>query len=83
MPQIYFYVSEQMAERVHQEAKAAGLAISQYLAKVVKREFHPGWPEGYFEEVVGGWQGEPLLREVQGDYETRDPLHFSGSGRKI
>lgn len=21
------------------------------------------WPPGYFEEVVGGWQGDPLTRE--------------------
>jgi hypothetical protein len=32
------------------------------------------WPEGFFEAVAGGWQGEPLMRESQGDYETRDNL---------
>jgi hypothetical protein len=32
------------------------------------------WPEGFFEAVAGGWQGEPLVREPQGDYETRDDL---------
>jgi hypothetical protein len=30
------------------------------------------WPEGFFEEVVGGWQG-PLERPDQGRFEsTRD-----------
>jgi hypothetical protein len=32
------------------------------------------WPEGFFEVVAGGWQGKPLVREPQGDYETRDDL---------
>jgi hypothetical protein len=27
------------------------------------------WPEGFFEEVVGGWQGE-LERPDQGSFES-------------
>ena len=34
----------------------------------------PGWPAGFFEEVAGGWQGEPLVREDQGQYEVRKEL---------
>ncbi len=30
-----------------------------------------GWPLGFFEETEGCWAGEPLVREPQGDYETR------------
>jgi hypothetical protein len=30
-----------------------------------------GWPIGFFEETVGCFQGEPLLREPQGEYEER------------
>lgn len=33
-----------------------------------------GWQPGFFEEVVGGWVGEPLVREKQGDYEVREKL---------
>jgi len=33
-----------------------------------------GWPPGFFQEVAGGWQGEPLIREEQGEYEIRDEL---------
>lgn len=33
-----------------------------------------GWIPGFFEEVIGGWVGEPLEREEQGKYETREPL---------
>lgn len=76
MPQLHFYVPEKTAERVRQEADAAGLSVSQYLAEVVKREFHPEWPKGFFEEVVGGWQGEPLQRGEQGDFDRRDSLQL-------
>ncbi|MBW4567168.1 MAG: hypothetical protein KME31_03850 [Tolypothrix carrinoi HA7290-LM1] len=30
-----------------------------------------GWMPGFFEEVIGGWVGEPLERAEQGEYETR------------
>ena len=65
MPQLHFYVPEQVADRIRQEAKVVDLPVSQYLAGVVRRELNPQWPAGYFEEVVGGWQGEPLQRAEQ------------------
>lgn len=33
-----------------------------------------GWPPGFFEEVAGGWAGEPLVRDERGEYETREQL---------
>lgn len=33
-----------------------------------------GWPPGFFEQTAGAWAGEPLVREPQGEYETRDKL---------
>ncbi len=33
-----------------------------------------GWPSGFFEEVAGGWRGELLVREDQGEYEVREEL---------
>ncbi|OGG51978.1 MAG: hypothetical protein A3F84_15280 [Candidatus Handelsmanbacteria bacterium RIFCSPLOWO2_12_FULL_64_10] len=33
-----------------------------------------GWPPGFFERTAGAWQGEPLVREPQGEYEDRDKL---------
>jgi hypothetical protein len=47
----------ELAERIQQEAKAAVMSVSRYLANLVKREIVTDWPEGYFEEVVGGWRG--------------------------
>jgi len=32
------------------------------------------WIPGFFEEVIGGWVGELLIREPQGEYETRETL---------
>ena len=29
------------------------------------------WPEGFFEEVVGGWKGEPIERPEQAPLELR------------
>ena len=39
-------------------------------------EPHPfkDWPVTFFTEVVGGWEGLPLVREPQGTYETRSKL---------
>ena len=31
-----------------------------------------GWPPGFFENVVGGWQGERLKRECEGECEARE-----------
>jgi hypothetical protein len=33
-----------------------------------------GWMPGFFEEVIGGWVGEPLTRPEQGEYENREQL---------
>jgi hypothetical protein len=33
-----------------------------------------GWPPEFFENVVGGWQGERLKRESEGRYEAREDL---------
>jgi len=32
------------------------------------------WPPGFFENVVGGWQGERLERDFQGEYEERERM---------
>lgn len=32
------------------------------------------WPPGFFEEVIGGWEGEKLTRSPQPDYPVREEL---------
>jgi hypothetical protein len=33
-----------------------------------------GWSPGFFERTAGAWEGEPLKREEQGEYEQREVL---------
>ena len=74
MPQLHLYLPESDAIKIRQRAKRVGLSISQYLAELVKREIQSAWPEGFFDHVVGGWQGAPLQRPAQLPFESRKPL---------
>jgi len=74
MPQLHLYVSDKLAARAREMAERKGVSLSRYLADVVRRDVGEGWPEGFFEEVLGGWQGEPLMRPLQGQLEQRDAL---------
>jgi len=68
------YIPDDLAERIQREAQSADMSVSRYLAELVRREMSPDWPEGYFDEVVGGWVGEALERPPQGNLEQREPL---------
>jgi hypothetical protein len=59
---------------VQRRAAAAGVSTSRYLADLIKEKVGADWPAGYFEKVVGGWQGDPLERPAQGEFESRDLL---------
>lgn len=74
MPQLHVYVPETVARLLRARARALGLTVSRYLATVVRRDLGDGWPLGYFDQVVGRWQGKALRRAPQGSYERREPL---------
>ncbi|MBN1865667.1 hypothetical protein JW916_00090 [Candidatus Sumerlaeota bacterium] len=74
MSQLHFYVPDETAKALRERARAAGLSVSRYLATVVRRDLGEGWPKGYFDKVVGGWQGKPLRRASQGALEKRETL---------
>jgi hypothetical protein len=74
MPQLQFYVPDEVAEKIRQEARAANMSVSRYLASLVKRAVASDWPADFIEEVVGGWTGEPLQRPLQGEFEPREKL---------
>ncbi|MGD2158055.1 MAG: hypothetical protein PVG32_14360 [Anaerolineales bacterium] len=74
MPQLHLYVSDDLAEKIKHEAQAADMSVSRYIANLVKREVFNDWPEMFFEEVVGGWVGDPLQRPPQGEFERREFL---------
>ena len=55
------------------KARAARLPVSKYLALLVKKDLENQWPDAYF-ELFGGWEGEPLERPDQGEFEERKGL---------
>ena len=78
MPQLHFYVPDPVAKKIKERAATYGVSTSKYLAELVQRDLDiTEWPEGFFDDVVGGWQGEPLQRPSQGDFETRDTLQVN------
>ncbi len=74
MPQLHFYVPDNVAIEVRRRADAHGLTMSRYVAQLVRREVSDAWPEGYFDSIVGGWKGDPLKRPPQLQAERRDEL---------
>ncbi len=74
MTQLLIEVSDPIAEQLRRRAEAQELTVSQYLVNLLCRELSEEWPPGFFEEVVGGWQGEPVDRPPQGTYERRERL---------
>jgi hypothetical protein len=74
MAQLHFYIPRELEERVRERAKARGISVSRYLAQIVRRHVECGWPEDFFQDVVGGWKGRPLKRVEQGKLEVREEL---------
>ena len=72
MPQLYTYVPKSLAARVTARAKARGVAVSRYLADLIRHDVELGWPDGFFDRVAGGWKGRPLRRAPQGRPEDRE-----------
>jgi hypothetical protein len=73
MPQLNCYVPEDVAEKVRAAASREGKPVSRYLAELVRRDVGVGWPEGYFERVLGSWQGK-LERPDDPPPQERDGL---------
>ena len=77
---MHLYVPDTTAELLRERARGRGLTLSRYLAEVVKREADEGgWPENFFGDVLGAWEGD-LRRGPQGSYEEREDLS-GGPGR--
>lgn len=74
MPQLHLYVSDQTAAEIQRLARAAGVSVSKYLARIVSERTGQGWPTGWFDHVPGGWCGEPLESPTQGTFEARQDL---------
>ncbi len=74
MAQLHFYVPDEVAAEIRARADAAGTSASKFVADLVTRQLKGGWPPGFFDEVVGSWEGDPLTRPDQGEFEKRRPL---------
>jgi len=74
MPQLHLYLPKDLADEIAERARDRGTSVSRVLVEIVTRELSRGWPEGFFQEIVGGWAGEPLHRPPQPPIEERDHL---------
>ena len=74
MPQLHFYVPDDVAEQIKARAAQAKLPISRYVADLVKRDVCQGWPEDYFERISGAAEGATIRYEPSGPPEERLPL---------
>lgn len=72
MPQLHLYVSEEIAAEINRRADAAQMSVSRYLADLVRARTSSGWPPEWFDRVVGSWEGDPLERAPQRDFESRE-----------
>ena len=72
MPQLHVYVPDKMADALKYKASAQNLSVSKYLATLITKDIGTSWPEGYFESVVGAWQGEALTRPEQEMFQERE-----------
>lgn len=74
MAQLHLYVPDRLASILRKRAHSHGTSLSRYLAELVSRDLREDWPDGFFEEVIGGWKGELLDRPSQGSLEAREAL---------
>jgi hypothetical protein len=45
-----------------------------FKVKLIVQPEELGWTPGFFEKTAGAWEGEPLTRGEQGEYEQRETL---------
>lgn len=74
MPQIQLDLPEDVVEEVRRQAETRGVSVNHIFAEMVRGGRAAGWPAGFFDEVVGGWKGEPLVRPEPRLPEVRDEL---------
>jgi hypothetical protein len=74
MPRISFYVPEKTVSQLRKNAQEKKLSLSKYIAGLVEKDLNQnGWPEGFFEQVVGSWQGE-IIEIKDFPLQEREPL---------
>ena len=73
MAQLHCYVPDEVAARLREKARMSHTSVSKYLAYLVRKEIDTPWPDDFF-TLFGAWQGQPLVRPEQGEFEARNRL---------
>jgi hypothetical protein len=80
MTQLKIDLPDQVFKALQTEAKQRGepldTLIVHYLSLIKimlmdKPAASKHWPDSFFEDTAGSWEGEPLEREPQDEYEER------------
>ena len=74
MPQLHFYVPDDVADQIKARAAQAKQPVSRYVAELVKRDIGQGWPKDYFERISNAAGGAAIRYEPLGLPEERLPL---------
>lgn len=73
-------IQEQLINEIHKTPSPLLQEVLDFVLFLNQKysQSHPtrpeSWQPGFFEEVIGGWEGEKLAREIQPDYEQREEL---------
>lgn len=76
MAQVTIYLDDDTARRMREAARASGLSMSAWLARLVREQTRSTWPEEV-SALAGSWQDAPdpqELRSVSAEDLPREPL---------
>ncbi|MBW2262502.1 MAG: ribbon-helix-helix protein, CopG family, partial [Deltaproteobacteria bacterium] len=45
MPQLHFYLPDEVVRRIRQRAAASGQSVSRFVAEIVRKELGEDWPQ--------------------------------------
>jgi hypothetical protein len=76
MSQVTIYMDEETAERARAAARADGVSLSRWIARLIQERTESRWPEEV-KALAGAWGDLPTaeeLRSAAGDDAEREPL---------
>ena len=76
MGQVTIYLDDENEKRLKAAAKAAGLPVSRWVARLVEERAGTVWPESV-RGLAGAWQDFPdldTIRETEGTDSAREAL---------
>ncbi len=76
MGQVTIYLDDENEERLKAAAKAAGMPVSRWVARLVQEKTRTVWPESV-RRLAGAWQDFPdleTIRQAEGKDIAREAL---------